>query len=76
MIRDDYMRERRRAQRLINNYRRKGYDVEIAVPKLVKKPTQASINRLKSITPKKVRSNTFAPDLATGEKINYYTRAV
>lgn len=68
-----YMRERRRVQRLINFYKRKGYDVSISVPKLVKRPTQKSIDRLKSISYKKVRSNAFAPDLETGEKINYYS---
>lgn len=69
----EYMKERRRVQSLIHRYEKKGYDVEINIPSIVKKPTQASINRLKKITPKLVRSQSFVPDIETGEKINYYT---
>lgn len=72
-IKNDYKRERRRVLRLINNYKKKGYDVEVAIPKLVKKPTQASIRRLKKITPQLIRKESYAPDLETGEKINFYT---
>lgn len=70
-IKSQYKKERRRANRLIKAYEKRGYDVEISLPKLVKKPTQKSIEKLKAITPRVVRQNAFAPDLNTGEKINY-----
>lgn len=67
----EYMRERRRAQRLVNAYKNRGYDVKITIPKLVKIPTQASIKKLQKINSRVVRLNSYAPDLATGERINF-----
>ena len=73
MIKDEYRRERRRVQDLVRRYKKQGYDVEVKIPKLVKNPTEKSISRLKSITARQVRQNSYAPDLETGERINVNT---
>lgn len=70
-IREQYRRERRRVLNLVRAYEKRGYDVELITPKIVKKPTIASINRLKKITPEAVRMHSFTAALDTGEKINY-----
>lgn len=65
----EYRKERRRVSRLINTYKKKGYDVEVEIPSIPKKITQASINRLKKYTSRYVSERSFAPNLYTGEKI-------
>ncbi len=65
----EYRKERRRVSRLINTYKKKGYEVEVEIPSIPKKITQASINRLKKYTPRYVSERSFAPNLYTGEKI-------
>lgn len=65
----EYRKERRRVSRLINTYKKKGYEVEVEIPPIPKKITQASINRLKAYTPRYVSERSFAPNLYTGEKI-------
>lgn len=67
----DYMRERRRIQSTLRRYRSKGYDVDISLPDIPKRITQASVRRLKAITTKKIRENTYTADLDTGERITY-----
>lgn len=65
----EYRKERRRVSRLINTYKKKGYEVEVEIPSIPKTITQASINRLKKYTPRYVSERSFAPNLYTGEKI-------
>lgn len=65
----EYRKERRRVSRLINTYKKKGYEVEVEIPPIPKKITQASINRLKKYTARYVSERSFAPNLYTGEKI-------
>ena len=70
LLRKEYMRERRRVQNLISRYRTTYGGVDISVPAIPKRITKGSINRLKSFTPKKVASKTWAVDVSTGELIN------
>ena len=70
-VKKEYMRERRRVQELVRSYKNKGYDVELKIPDIPKRITEASINRLSKITSKEVRKKSYAPDLSTGERINY-----
>lgn len=72
-ILERYNKERRRIQRLIKRYENQGLFVEFEIPKRPKRPTEASIRRLKKITYKKVREQTFGADVETGEKISYQT---
>ena len=65
----EYRKERRRVSRIINTYKKKGYEVEVEIPSIPKKITQASINRLKKYTARYVSERSFAPNLYTGEKI-------
>lgn len=66
----EYMRERRRVQRLINRYKKAGMEVNISIPKIPKRITQGSINRLSKITAEKVSRNTFVPHPESGEMIS------
>lgn len=66
-----YMRERRRVQRLVNKYKKIGVEVNIEIPKIPKRITQGSINRLSKITPQHVSRETFIPT-DTGELISVY----
>ena len=67
-----YRKQRRRIQNLISSYRRKGYDVQFEIPAIPKRITEASIRRLRNITPKTVQAKTFGIDVETGEQISYY----
>lgn len=54
-IKSDYMKERRKVQRRIRDIEKRGYTVDKRIlPPIPKRPTQASINRLKAITPEKI----------------------
>lgn len=66
----EYMRERRRVQRLINRYKKSGVEINISIPKIPKRITQGSINRLSKITAEKVSRETFTPHPLTGELIS------
>lgn len=56
-IRSDYMKERRRIQRRIRALEKRGYTVDKSIlPPIPKRPTKASINRLKNITAEKIYS--------------------
>ena len=63
-----YLNQRRRIQRLISSYRSKGIDVEYSLPKIPKKITQKSINRLTKVTSKTIQSKSYLPDFETGER--------
>lgn len=67
-----YRKQRRRIQNLISSYRRKGYDVQFEIPAIPKRITEASVRRLRNITPKTVQAKTFGIDVETGEQISYY----
>lgn len=68
----EYRKQRRRIQNLTSSYRRKGYDVQFELPAIPKRITEASIRRLRNITPKTVQAKTFGIDVETGEQISYY----
>lgn len=68
----EYMKERRRVQRLVNRYKKIGYEVNIKIPKIPKRITSASIRRLEKITADKVSRETFLPDPSTGEVTRLY----
>lgn len=70
-IETSYRKERRRAQSLLRRYIKKGFDVEVDIPKIPKRITEASVRVLAKITPKFVQNRASAPDLQTGEKITY-----
>lgn len=55
-----YRRERRRIQNYISGRRRKGFRLDFELPKIPKKVTEGSINRLKKITPSKIRESEYA----------------
>lgn len=64
-IKEQYKREYRNYLRRVNRAVKQGYIVD-AVTR-VKKPTKASINRLKKLTGEKIRSNSQIVDVETGE---------
>lgn len=66
----EYMKERRRIQQAISREKKSGYIVpESLLPDIPKRITKASINRLKKITPKTIRSKSELLDFTTGEII-------
>lgn len=64
-IKEQYKHEYRNYLRRVNRAVRQGYIVDVIGR--VKKPTRASINRLKSITGEKIRSKSSIVDVETGE---------
>ena len=64
-IKEQYKHEYRNYLRRVNRAVRQGYIVDVIGR--VKKPTRASINRLKSITGEKIRSKSRIVDVETGE---------
>lgn len=72
-VKQQYKKQRRRAQSLIRKYKKAGYEVEIEIPKIPKRITKGSINRLAKITPEKVRRASYAPNPLTGERVNFYS---
>jgi hypothetical protein len=69
-IKQEYMKERRRIQQAISQQQKSGYIVpENLLPTIPKRITKASINRLKKITPKTIRSKSELIDFTTGEII-------
>lgn len=66
----EYMKERKRIQQAISQQKKSGYIVpENLLPDIPKRITKASINRLKKITPKTIRSKSELIDFTTGEII-------
>ena len=68
---NEYMRERRRIQSQIRRLVKSGYDVELSLPSIPKRITAGSVRRLRGISSAKVRAQSYAPDLETGEKITF-----
>lgn len=71
-IKKQYKQQRRRVLSTIRRYTKKGYDVDINVPSIPKKITEASVRRLQKININYIRSKSSAPSVMTGEKLNYY----
>lgn len=66
----EYMKERKRIRQAISLQKKSGYIVpENLLPDIPKRITKASINRLKKITPKTIRSKSELIDFTTGEII-------
>ena len=66
----EYMKERKRIQQAISRQKKSGYITpENLLPDIPKRITKASINRLKKITPKTIRSKSELIDFTTGEII-------
>lgn len=66
----EYMKERKRIQQAISQQKKSGYIIpENLLPDIPKRITKASINRLKKITPKAIRSKSELIDFTTGEII-------
>lgn len=66
----EYMKERKRIQQAISREKKGGYiPPENLLPDIPKRITKASINRLKKITPKTIRSKSELVDFTTGEII-------
>lgn len=66
----EYMKERKRIRQAISQQKKSGYIVpENLLPDIPKRITKASINRLKKITPKMIRSKSELIDFTTGEII-------
>lgn len=66
----EYMKERKRIRQAISLQKKSGYIVpENLLPDIPKRITKASINRLKKITPKTIRSKSELVDFTTGEII-------
>lgn len=66
----EYMKERKRIQKAISQQKKSGYIIpKNLLPDIPKRITKASINRLKKITPKMIRSKSDLIDFTTGEII-------
>lgn len=66
----EYMKERNRIRKAISQQKKSGYIIpENLLPDIPKRITKASINRLKKITPKMIRSKSDLIDFTTGEII-------
>lgn len=66
----EYMKERKRIQQAISWQKKSGYiPPENLLPDIPKRITKASINRLKKITPKTIRSKSELVNFTTGEII-------
>lgn len=67
-IKEQYKREYRNYLRRVNRAVKQGYVVDVVGR--VKKPTRASINRLKQQTGEKIRTKSEIVDIETGEILN------
>lgn len=64
-VKEQYKREYRNYLRRVNRAVKQGYIVDVIAR--VKRPTKASINRLKQLTGEKIRSKSRVVDVETGE---------
>ena len=70
-LRQEYNKERKRIQHAISQQKKSGYIVpENMLPDIPKRITKASINRLKKITNKTIRSKSPLIDFKTGEIVS------
>ena len=68
-IKTDYAKEYKRVMSLFRSFKKRGYEIELSSPTKVKRPTEASIRRLKGYTPERMyEKSTFT--LSTGETIS------
>lgn len=67
---ESYRSNRQRIQRLIRNYEKQGFIVDVELPKIPKRITAASVRRLERITVQSVREKTtyLTPE---GERLSY-----
>lgn len=67
---ESYRRNRQRIQRLIRNYEKQGFIVDVELPKIPKRITAASVRRLERITVQSIREKTtyLTPE---GERLSY-----
>lgn len=68
-LKQEYMKERRRVQQFIKRSEKRGYTFDYEIPKIPKKITRSSINRLKKATPKQLYEKATYTS-ATGEKVS------
>lgn len=68
-LKQEYMKERRRVQQFIKRAEKRGYTFDYELPKIPKKITKSSINRLHKIKPKDLY-NKATYTAATGEKVS------
>lgn len=61
-IKQQYRQQRQRIQRFIRRAEKRGYNVEYKLPAIPKRITQASVERLRKITPKKLYAKSTAYD--------------
>lgn len=66
-IQKEYYKQRKRIQSAIKREQKRGFIVDLELPPIPKKITQASIRRLKKITPRIIREKSYAVSQATGE---------
>lgn len=70
-IQQEYRKERRRIQSLIRQAAKRGYMLpEDIIPPIPKRPTRASIRRLKNITPTSIYKKAMWVDPLTGEYLS------
>lgn len=71
-IKEQYRKERKRVQRLMNRMTKRGYNIGIEMPKIPKRITRGSIRRLQAITPAKLYEKstytTTAGETVTGRR--------
>ena len=68
-IKTDYAKEYKRVMNLFRSLEKRGYDIALSRPTKVKRPTEASIRRLKGYTPERLyEKSTYT--LSTGETIS------
>lgn len=67
-LQSEYLKEYNRIKNLYNSISKRGYKIGLEMPTKVKKPTKASINKLKKITPDYIyRRSTYT--LSNGETV-------
>lgn len=59
-VKDAYKAQRKRILNYVSDMKRRGYDTsEVSIPKIPKRITEASVRRLQSITPQKLRQQMY-----------------
>ena len=76
-LQQEYRKQRRRVQSFVSRAKKRGYQfIENIIPKIPKKITKASVERLKKLTPKKLYEKAEYVDIETGEIKLGYTSGV
>lgn len=71
-LRIEYFKQRRRIQATKRRYKKQGFEVDFDLPKIPKKITQASVDRLEKIKPKQIQEKSIYVDPLTGEELSYF----